>query len=49
LNTPLRLSVCIADFQYYIAARSWTECEECGRELVFHPGGSGSVIFLELR
>lgn len=29
--------------------RSWTECEECGRELVFHPGVSSSVIFLELR
>jgi hypothetical protein len=32
-----------------LRARSWTECEECGRELVFHSGVSGSVIFLELR
>src|ERR1700683_5137821 len=29
--------------------RSWTTCEECGRELVFHAGVSGSVIFLEAR
>jgi hypothetical protein len=32
-----------------LQARSWTECEECGRELVFHAGVSGSVIFLEVR
>jgi hypothetical protein len=29
------------------ARRSWTECEECGRELVSHVGVSGSVAFLE--
>jgi hypothetical protein len=32
-----------------LQARSWTECEECGRELGFHAGVTGSVIFLELR
>jgi|ERR1700691_430906 hypothetical protein len=32
-----------------LRARSWTECEECDRELVFHAGVSGSVIFLEVR
>jgi hypothetical protein len=32
-----------------LQARSWTECEECGQELVFHAGVSGSVIFLEVR
>jgi hypothetical protein len=31
------------------ARRSWTKCEECGRELVFHAGVSGSVTFLETR
>jgi hypothetical protein len=29
------------------ARRSWTECEECGRELVSHVGVYGSVTFLE--
>jgi hypothetical protein len=32
-----------------LQARSWTEREECGRELVFRSGVSGSVIFLEVR
>jgi len=31
------------------ARQSWTECEECGRELVFHAGVTGSVIFLDVR
>ena len=31
------------------ARRSWTECEECGRDLVIHAGVSGRVSFLELR
>jgi hypothetical protein len=31
------------------ARRSWVECEECGRKLVFRAGVSGSVIFLEAR
>ncbi len=31
------------------ARRSWAECAECGRELVFHAGVPGSVIFLEAR
>ena len=31
------------------ARRSWTECEECGRDLVIHAGVSGRVTFLELR
>jgi hypothetical protein len=31
------------------ARRSWAECEECGQELVFHAGVSGSVTFLEAR
>ena len=31
------------------ARRTWTECEECGRELVLHAGVSGSVTFLEAR
>jgi hypothetical protein len=31
------------------ARRSWTRCEECGRELVFHAGVAGRVTFLELR
>ncbi len=32
------------------AARwSWAECEECGQELVFHAGVSGSVTFLKAR
>jgi hypothetical protein len=31
------------------ARRSWTVCEECGRELVFHAGVSGSVTFLEVQ
>jgi hypothetical protein len=29
------------------ATRSWTACDECGRELVFHVGVPGSVTFLE--
>jgi hypothetical protein len=29
------------------ACRSWTECEECDRELVCHVGVFGSVTFLE--
>jgi hypothetical protein len=29
------------------APRSWAECGECGRELVFHAGVPGNVIFLE--
>jgi hypothetical protein len=31
------------------ARRSWTECEECGRDLAIHAGVSGRVTFLELR
>jgi hypothetical protein len=31
------------------ARRTWTKCEECGRELVLHAGVSGSVTFLEAR
>jgi hypothetical protein len=31
------------------ARRSWTECEECGRDLVIHAGVAGRVTFLELR
>jgi hypothetical protein len=31
------------------AHRSWTKCEECGRELVGHAGVAGRVTFLELR
>ena len=29
------------------ARRGWTECDECGRELVFHVGVFGSVTFME--
>src|ERR1700723_620034 len=31
------------------ARRSWTRCQECGRELVFLAGVSGRVIFQEAR
>jgi hypothetical protein len=31
------------------ARRTWTECEECGRELVSHACVSGTVTFLEAR
>jgi hypothetical protein len=31
------------------ACRSWSECAECGRELVFRAGVPGSVIFLAAR
>ena len=31
------------------ARRSWTQCQECSRELVFQAGVSGRVIFQEAR
>jgi hypothetical protein len=31
------------------ARRSWAQCQECGRQLVFHAGVSGGVVFQEAR
>ncbi len=39
----------VGDIVAEAARRIWAECEECGRELVFHAGVPGSVIFLEAR
>jgi hypothetical protein len=39
----------VGDVVAETARRSWSACEECGRELVFHAGVPGSVIFLEVR
>ena len=37
------------DVEAETGRQSWTQCQECGRELVFHAGVSGRVIFQETR